>query len=226
MTSSILSNRRRHQQWALAVTCAGGLVLAGCASTPAVTAASASTAASTSASTSAPSTSATVATTSVTMADSWVKSTSGTADPSMTAAFGVLTNSSDKDITVVSAVTDASDHTELHEMAMVGGAMVMRPITGGIKIPANGTAVLAPGGLHVMIMDVTKDITPGDDVHVTLTLSDGSTLTFDALAKAFAGANESYDPSASSMGTPMGSVSATTTTSEDSRGQEATRIDG
>ena len=128
----------------------------------------------------------------MTIADTWVKATAGAEDPSMTAAFGVLTNHTDRDLTIVSATNDVTDRTELHEMAMVDGAMVMRRVTGGIPIPAKGTTTLEPGGLHVMIMDAKAPITPGDDVHVTLTLSDGSTMLFHATAKEFAGANEAY----------------------------------
>src|SRR5664280_3000918 len=38
----------------------------------------------------------------------------------------------DQDLTIVAATNDVTDRTELHEMAMVDGAMVMRPIAGGI----------------------------------------------------------------------------------------------
>jgi copper(I)-binding protein len=129
----------------------------------------------------------------VSIADAWVKATVGTEDPTMTAAFGVLTNHTDKALTIISATNDVTDRTELHEMAMVDGAMVMRPIAGGIPIPANGTTALAPGGLHVMIMEAKAPIAPGDDVTVILTMNDGSTLLVHATAKEFAGANESYD---------------------------------
>ena len=148
----------------------------------------------------------------------------------MTAAFGVVTNHTGKDLTIVSATNDVTDRTELHEMAMVDGAMVMRPIAGGIPIPANGTTTLEPGGLHVMIMDAKAPIAPGDDVHVTLTLSDGSTLLFHATAKEFAGANESYDSGTSAAmdigttGMDMGSSSAES--SHDDSGTEATHTHG
>lgn len=128
------------------------------------------------------------------IADTWVKATGG-ADPSMTAAFGVLTNAGDTPLTITSASTSASGTTELHEMAMDNGAMVMRPVAGGIVIPAHGTTALAPGGLHVMLLDVTTPIQPGDQVSVTLNVDNGSSLTFTALAKDFAGAQESYSPS-------------------------------
>lgn len=133
------------------------------------------------------------------ISDAWVKATEGAEDPTMTAAFGVLQNNTDKPLTIVSASTSASSHTELHEMAMDDGAMVMRPVAGGIPVPAGGTTTLGPGGLHVMIMDVTEPIKVGDDVTVTLTADDGSTLEFTALAKDFAGADESYSPSTGAM---------------------------
>jgi len=222
-----ITTMRHERRWVTAAVCAGALVLAGCSSGG--TASSAS-----SPSTSAPPTAAmstaamsTAASSSaeseVTIADSWVKATVGTEDPSMTAAFGVLTNHTGRDLTIVSATNDVTDRTELHEMAMVDGAMVMRPIAGGIPIPANGTTTLAPGGLHVMIMDAKTPIAPGDDVHVTLTLSDGSTLLFHATAKEFAGANESYNGGTS---TAMDMGSSTAQSSHDDGGTEATTTHG
>lgn len=128
------------------------------------------------------------------VADAWVKATGG-ADPSMTAAFGVLTNSGDTPLTITSATTSASDRTELHEMAMDNGVMVMRPIAGGIVVPAHGSTTLEPGGLHVMIMDVTTPVQAGQDVTITLNADNGTSLKYTALAKEFAGAQESYSPS-------------------------------
>ena len=167
----------------------------------------------------------------VTISDTWVKATAGAQDPTMTAAFGVLTNHTGQDLTVVSASNDVTDRTELHEMAMVDGAVVMRPIAGGIKIPANGTTTLEPGGLHVMIMDVTTPITPGDDVRVTLTMNDGSSMTFAALAKDVAGANEQYNGSAASSATgsaamDLGTGSMDMGTSGMSSGAGATTANG
>jgi copper(I)-binding protein len=189
--------------WLLATACAGGLLLAGCGSGTIPSAASASSSAAASAAASS-----TAAAGEVTVADTWVRATEGTDDPTMTAAFGVLTNHTDQPRTVVSATNSASDHTELHEMAMEGGAMVMRPVAGGIPIPAGGTTTLEPGGLHVMVMNLTSPIRPGDELNVVLTLDDGSTVPFIAVAKEFAGAQESYSPSG---GMDMGTGGATGT---------------
>ena len=84
---------------------------------------------------------------------------------------------------------------ELHEVVMKDGEMVMQPKEGGIPIPAGGSATLEPGGDHIMLMDVTEPIEPGDVVELDLELSDGSTLTMTAIAKEFSGADEDYSPS-------------------------------
>lgn len=140
----------------------------------------------------------------ITLADTWVRSSEGTSDPTMTAAFGIVTNSGPTDRTIVSATNDISARTELHEMAMTNGVMIMRPVEGGITVPANSSVTLEPGGLHIMLMDLRTMIAPGDDVHVTLTMDDGSSVLFHALAKQFAGGNEQYNGGATS--TPSGSA--------------------
>ncbi|WP_127507270.1 copper chaperone PCu(A)C [Actinoplanes solisilvae] len=122
--------------------------------------------------------------------DPWVKA----ADKGMTAAFGTLVNNTDKDVTVVRVASPASP-MELHEMAMDDGKMVMRPKEGGFVVKAKANHELGPGGDHLMLMNPSAPIKPGDEVQFTLTLSDGSTIPFSAVAKPFAGAGESYAPS-------------------------------
>lgn len=121
--------------------------------------------------------------------DAWVKA----ADSGMTAAFATLVNTGDADVTVVSAASTISP-VEMHEVAMAGGTMQMRPKAGGFVIPAGGTHVLEPGGDHLMLMAVATPVMAGDEVDLTLTLDDGRTVLFTAVAKPFAGGNESYDP--------------------------------
>lgn len=135
----------------------------------------------------------------VTASDAWVKaSPEGT-----TAAFVTLTNSSDSEETLESATTLASQTVEIHEMVMSDGTMVMRPKRGGVTVPAHGTAVLEPGGNHLMLMALTSPIKPGDRVAMTLRFASGTSLEMTAPAKDFAGAQESYQPSsASSMSSP------------------------
>ncbi len=127
---------------------------------------------------------------SVTMKDPWVKA----ADEGMSAGFGTIENTGDHDITVTSVTSPASTDLELHEtVANESGAMVMREKTGGFTIPAHGELQLEPGGNHIMLMDLTKPLQPGNDVNLTLTFSDDTTFDVTAPVKEFAGANENYE---------------------------------
>ena len=130
------------------------------------------------------------------MADAWVKAVP--AADRMTSVFGELENTSDKPIVVASVKTSASDMAEIHEMAMVDGAMKMRRKEGGLPVPAGGKAELKPGGNHLMVMQLKKDVKAGDVVKVTVTTDDGTSLQFDATAKPFEGAEESYQSSTTS----------------------------
>jgi copper(I)-binding protein len=126
----------------------------------------------------------------VTVTDPWVK----TAESGMTAVFGTFSTTGPAPVTVLSAQTSASPRTELHEVVTGNdGAMVMRPKNDGFVVEPGAPHVLAPGGDHIMIMDLASPIRPGDQVEVTLTLADGSTVPFTALAKETGGGEEHYE---------------------------------
>ena len=125
----------------------------------------------------------------ITAKDPWVK----TATSGMTAAFVTLENSSSTADVLVSATSSAAGMVQLHEMVMQDGQMVMQEKKGGIPVPANGTAVLEPGGNHIMLMGLADPIVAGDEVTFTLEFEDGSTLEFTAPGKDYEGANETYE---------------------------------
>lgn len=136
----------------------------------------------------------------VQISDAWVK----TAESGMSAAFGVLENTGEHDVTVVSVESDASPEMQLHTtVTNADGDMVMQEKEGGFVIPAGGTLTLEPGGNHLMLMGVASPIAAGDEVVFTLTFADDSTLEFTALGKDFSGAEESYDEGATDDGMDM-----------------------
>ena len=126
----------------------------------------------------------------VTVDDAWVKATEG----EMTGSFGVISNSGDTDLTVVSATTTASDRTELHEVVMIDGEMKMTEKDEGFVVPAGGEHVLEPGADHVMVMDLQEPIAAGDSIDVTLVLDDGSEVTYSAQAREAEVGDEEYVP--------------------------------
>ncbi|MGP4101770.1 copper chaperone PCu(A)C [Nonomuraea sp. KM90] len=139
--------------------------------------------------TAAPTVSASV-TAGLSITDPWVKTTR----KGMTAAFGTLVNNGDSPITVVSGASPLSPAIELHEVVESDGKMVMRPKEGGFVVPAHGTHELQPGGDHIMLMGVTKEVLPGARIPFTLQVKDGEPLEFTAVGKDFAGGEEDYQP--------------------------------
>jgi copper(I)-binding protein len=122
----------------------------------------------------------------VTMSDAWIKEPTM---PSMTALFGELENTGSEEVVLVGGSTSVAGMVEIHEV--VDGQM--QEIPGGLVIAAGETSELVPGGNHVMLMDLTTELLVGEDVTVTLTFEDGSSLDVIGLVKSSAGGEESYN---------------------------------
>jgi len=69
---------------------------------------------------------------------------------------------------LVSATTPIARDVQIHTMNMDGGVMRMRPLEGGLAIPAGGRVVLQPGGLHLMFMELSAPLMAGSSFPVTL----------------------------------------------------------
>src|SRR5882757_813279 len=63
---------------------------------------------------------------------------------------------------------DIAGKVEVHEMATKDGVMTMRPLDKGLVIEPGKTVKLAPGGYHLMLMDLKGPFKQGDQVPVTL----------------------------------------------------------
>ena len=70
---------------------------------------------------------------------------------------------------------ELTDHTHTNN----NGVMEMRQIS-QIDVPAQGKAELAPGGLHIMLIELRQELKVGESVAVTLNFADGSTSVVDA----------------------------------------------
>jgi len=86
------------------------------------------------------------------------------------AAYMVLKNSGNEADKLLSASTPAAAVVELHESFMdENNVMRMRPVEGGaIKVPAGGSVELKPGGLHIMLINLTEPLQPGMTIPLTL----------------------------------------------------------
>ncbi|MFZ0493904.1 MAG: copper chaperone PCu(A)C [Acidimicrobiia bacterium] len=93
------------------------------------------------------------------------------------AVYFELVNNGDHEAELVGAESDIAI-AEIHQTTMSGGMMQMTPVD-QITVAPGQTVEFAPGGLHVMLMDVPA-LELGQKVEVTLAFSDGQRVTFDA----------------------------------------------
>ena len=84
---------------------------------------------------------------------------------------------------LVSASSDVAKHVELHQSIREGDVMRMQPVEGGIEVPAKGKVELKPGGYHIMLIDLTRELKPGDRFTVTLTFEKSGTRTLEVEVK-------------------------------------------
>ena len=83
------------------------------------------------------------------------------------AAFMKLVNSGMKPVTIVAASSSVAARAEIHVSRERDGLMRMAPVT-RVPVPAHGDVALAPGGYHLMLIDLKRPLKAGDMVDVTL----------------------------------------------------------
>jgi copper(I)-binding protein len=97
---------------------------------------------------------------------------------------GIVTNSTDEDITAIAASASVTDTVELHQVIMNDeGQMSMSEKEGGYVIEAGASFTFEPGGSHIMMLGIDPATYP-EMVDVTLTFDNGSMLDFTAEVRA------------------------------------------
>jgi len=69
---------------------------------------------------------------------------------------------------LIGGSADVAEKVQVHEMGMNNGVMTMRPLDQGLTIEPGKTVKLAPGGYHLMLLDLKTPLKQGDKLPVTL----------------------------------------------------------
>lgn len=69
---------------------------------------------------------------------------------------------------LIGGSADFAGSVQVHEMSMEGSVMKMRSVEKGLTIEPGKTVKLAPGGYHLMMMDLKAPLKQGEKVPVTL----------------------------------------------------------
>lgn len=98
--------------------------------------------------------------------DPWTRATPPRAQSA--GGFVTIDNAGDEPDRLIGATSSIAGRVELHEMRMADGTMLMRPVKDGIALPSGDRVTLAPGGLHIMFMELNRGLHEGDTITVTL----------------------------------------------------------
>ena len=129
---------------------------------------------------------ATFAAETVSVNNPWVRATV----PGQSVAGAYMDITAKTSAALIAVESPVAARVELHTMAMDGGVMKMRPLE-KLDLPANRTVNLKPGGYHVMLVDIKRELKAGERVPLKLTLQDRkgvkSTLQVEAEVRAVTG---------------------------------------
>jgi copper(I)-binding protein len=93
------------------------------------------------------------------------------------AVYFILTNPNDSPDNLIDANTDTADMVEIHLSKMDSAGVMTMERQDLIVIPANEELEFSPGGLHVMLISLLRDLAPGDSFPLTLNFQNAGDIT-------------------------------------------------
>jgi copper(I)-binding protein len=108
--------------------------------------------------------------------DAWVRVIPGA---QVAAAYLTLHNSGSAPVSIIGVRSPLASMAMIHETRLTGAQSSMRPRE-ELVVGAGETVRLAPGGLHVMLHDLSQALKPGDAVPLVLLIKGGATLAVTA----------------------------------------------
>ena len=105
--------------------------------------------------------------------DAWIRAAPGV---DVAAAYLTLHNGGTQVVVLSGVSSPEAASAMLHETRIVNGQSIMRPHE-PLRIAPGETVRLAPGGLHIMLHNLKRPLTAGDEVPLVLLLEGGGNLT-------------------------------------------------
>jgi copper(I)-binding protein len=99
------------------------------------------------------------------------------------AVFMVLVNDGREADRLVGAKTDVAKVVEIHETRMEGDVMKMQMLPDGLEVPAKGEVQLKPGGYHVMLIGLQRNLDVGDRFTLELLFDKSESLVVEPVVR-------------------------------------------
>jgi copper(I)-binding protein len=105
--------------------------------------------------------------------EGWIRL--GPAGMPMMAGFARIENPCPAPVTITGASSPGFASAALHETRLIDGVQRMRALP-ELRIAPDASAVLKPGGMHLMLMQPSAPLKAGSRVAVSFALADGRTV--------------------------------------------------
>ncbi len=106
--------------------------------------------------------------------DAWARPAAG---GTTGAVYFSLHNGTAQDLVLTQAETPVSDTVELHETQIDDNNVARMSAVNELRIPAGETVQVKPGGYHLMLMNLHRDLADGDSFPITLRFASGMEVT-------------------------------------------------
>ncbi len=90
--------------------------------------------------------------------------------------YFTVKNEGDTPDRLVSVQTPVAEKAEIHRTKMTDGKMEMRPVTGGVAVPAKATVVFEPAGYHLMLIGLKAPLEKGSTFTASLIFERAGTI--------------------------------------------------
>lgn len=107
------------------------------------------------------------------------------------AVYMTIVNDGDEAEHLLGAESPDFDTVELHESYEEDGVSKMRPVD-AIEIPAGDTALLEPGGLHLMLFGAHEAVAAGEDFPLVLTFENAGEVEMPVMVDEMSGGNDDH----------------------------------
>lgn len=95
------------------------------------------------------------------------------------AAYGTIVNDGTSADRLVRVTSPAAEEASFHETVEQDGVAQMRPLEKGLSVAGGETVVLAPGGLHIMLMGLKGPLKAGEVLPLTLVFEKAGPIPLD-----------------------------------------------
>lgn len=116
----------------------------------------------------------------LTIHDTWVRPASAGDNG---AAYFVIENGTITNDTLLSISSDIASAAEVHMSMGNGNGVMSMQMQESVPVPAKGQVEFKPGGLHVMLVDLARDLKEGDTITLTLNFEKAGSVTVEVGVK-------------------------------------------